>query len=208
MSTLQKLWAAVLSILDLMPSCVYASSFSLPSIPPCFETKWDMSKKDNVVEQEFYVSKDYVYEIDMALKTVHVPASSEEKKQMHEFIGDGNSPSEPQSTSAGTPDEIRQAWDKAHRAEFGDRPDKINPGTIIPIHFKVERLDSGKVVETIADRTIDSAGMYAGGSRGFLRDIDGVKLRSGTYKITINANLQVTLPPNSETNLWVCKVHS
>src|ERR1700761_5625397 len=79
---------ALVAILVLMPYAG-ADASSLPSIPPCFETKWDISKKGNVLEQEFYVSKHYVYGIEMSFKEIHTPASSEDKRQMREFIGNG-----------------------------------------------------------------------------------------------------------------------
>lgn len=84
---------------------------------------------------------------------------------------------------------------------------KAGKGKIIPIHIRIERVDSDNAVPLIVDKTVQTNGFYAGGRYGLERQIVKIPLRRGHYRIAALVEDDVNLPEGVETVFAVHGTH-
>ena len=213
MNVSQKLLAcfkrAVVGVLFLIPCSCAQAEFSIPSMPPYtlptyFDVKWDISKKDNQIEQEFSVTSYNAYVLSIIFSPKHPPVADEEVRQLREFLGGERYRPYNLKTHeymlTNTDEAARQVL---HLADTGEVIWKYDiPGVIIPVHFKIEKLDNGKITNIITEKDVDTGGQ----DENCTRRIAAVKLHPGNYKITISTNKGVTLLPDLETFLMASSI--
>jgi hypothetical protein len=71
-----------------------------------------------------------------------------------------------------------------------------HPGTIIPVHLRIEKLGTDHGDPIVIDKTFNTESMAAGYKGGYQRAIGYVKLKPGTYRLTASTLQPTTLPPD------------
>ena len=152
------------------------------------------------------MTRGYPYTVYIRFVAQRVPMTPSESEEFDKFIGDG---------SYGPYDLVNNKWvawntpeDKKRAAEHVEKGDYEfrygNPGTKIPVHIKIEKIDNPSETTSVIDKTYETEGVSGGGPRGISRlVVKNVKLRSGKYKLTASTLQQTALPPNLKTFLDV-----
>ncbi len=164
------------------------------------KTKWNIAQKDSTIVQDFTVRHSMIYMpiLDFhPLRKLHTPFSEDPIMQ---FIGDGSKGiynlKTHQFMNWNNNEERQQVFAMLQNKEAVWK--RENPGTIIPIHLKIEKLDQDKD-KVIIDQTYDTEGYDA----AIERDIVYIKLKPGKYRLTANTTKETVLPPDLETFLLI-----
>lgn len=193
---------------------------------PPLERKWDISAKDNLFVLDFEADWGSPYRLYLNFRPIHEPWTQEEKKQFKKFLGDGSQrlvtaesahSDHPVAVPPYTQEDLNfmeqggilvsPAVAKNHSLKSNERvitPSSVEtsliyayPGTIIPVHVKVERLDSKSQAVAVVkeyDASTKGANTFSG------RDMGWLDLPSGHYRLSINTTKAIKLPPNTESS--------
>jgi hypothetical protein len=177
------------------------SNTSIPELPFAFSVKWDISKEDNQLVQDFVVNerdpfswfhifhapsrlfqaKAHPYHAYIRFQSVNKePLSAEEWKQLMTFVGNG---------------------------ALDARTYKPVPsGVTIPVDIKIEKIDANHIDSIVPEQIIDTTNQAAHSAARLSMDrfIDDVgTLPAGKYRISIRTAHAVNLPPKIETFLMI-----
>lgn len=162
-----------------------ANAKDLPELPYSFEVPWDISKKDNLLEQEFVVNakdpisashlvlapidqfkiKTHGYYICINFKVVERTPGNETRKQLRDFLGDAST-----------------------------------QGIVIPVVIKIENLGDASI---LFEGTLNTKGALSWNRDHIDRLIDKQSLPTGKYKISVKTTSQISIPPNVKTFLSI-----
>jgi hypothetical protein len=175
---------------------VYAAeptSERLHQMPAPLELEWDISKENNVLEQDFSVSKKFDYDIFIGFACILQTAG--EISEIYEFTGDGRKgPYDIHNNKWAT-------WDEYHQADQVTKKNKYeirygHPGTTIPLRIKIENMDDPNKNVLVIDKTFNTVGI----SRSLIeiprvhREVGSVELSPGKYKLTAITMQKTSLP--------------
>jgi hypothetical protein len=160
------------------PTTTPSEDKSLPSLPGRVKVERDLSKENSVITQEFLVKQYWSYPMYLTFSSF-----SHDLKEIEKFTGDGTvcfhdlmhdkCVSNEEYWKA-DPDGNNGAYEIKH----------VHPGTMIPVHIKIEKIDNQKNIITVLDKSINTVGMSGAYSGGYLREIGFAKLRRGKYRLT------------------------
>jgi hypothetical protein len=178
---------------------------SIPTVPPERSFEWDISNENSIIQKNIIVTEYRFYELLLEFHSSSHPMTAAEHEQLVKFTGDGsfrtytNDPVNPLPVIAKTAAEVQRMYELVRTGEYILKP--ANPGVVVPIHVAVEMFDgtSDNIAMSIADETIDTMAIIAGGRRL----IKIVKLKPGKYRLTAKTVKASPLPPNCATFLGI-----
>ena len=203
----RRILAGLLTVLPWMTNTACATSSDV-KMPPGFTIKWSIEPKDSVIEQDFVVTEYRTYRFEIVFRAIHTPMSAEEIKQVHKFTGDGSfwivtkdsvNSDHPEVVIARTPEEVQRRAEGIAKGLYVYK--SASPGVIVPVHIRIEQVDSAGVATVHTDEVDDTEGIEGGGPLGIDRLITDVRLRPGKYRLRANTIRESPLPPNTETFL-------
>jgi hypothetical protein len=200
----------------------WAEANSLPELPYNFSVKWNISKKDNLLIQDFVVNRrmplswftlllapirqfktvNFRYSIYIAFEGTKKPLSPQEVARINDFVGryeykyytnDPNPVLVPVQEK-----DIHKADEMVSEGKYQIKYD--HPGVTIPVSIKLEKIDKDKTKEIIPQETIYTHGSYEG---FFNRLITKVILSEGRYRIYVNVPSGIKTPSDVETALAI-----
>lgn len=196
----KRILMACLALFPWLPSCKPPDDPTAPTIPPWRSFRWDISKKDSLIEQEFVVTEYRSYSFDIEFHHNGLPES------WIQFIGTGGDsfftkdPNHPTHVGVDDAGGVDRLYELYRKGELILK--HVDPGVVVPVHIRVEKIDPGTGNRTLmADETINTEALYKGGNGEVSRIITAVALRPGRYKVTAVTLRDVPLPPapNAET---------
>jgi hypothetical protein len=191
--------------LFLWVACSARAPVSIPAVPPGRSFEWDISNKNSVIQKDIIVTEYRFYELLLEFHSSSQPKTAAEYEQLVKFTGDGSfrvytkDPVNPLPVIPKTSAEVQRMYELVRTGEYILKP--ANPGVVVPIHVTVEMFGgtSDNIAMSIADETIDTISIIAGGRRL----IKTVKLKPGKYRLTAETIKANSLPPNFTTFLGV-----
>jgi hypothetical protein len=201
----------------------------LPSIPPERAFKWDISRKDSVVKQEFEISSCGAYEFTIGFggtDATNGDGSLKGKKEsdqswrrqlttrpdgpldgpLSKFLGDGSysfylkDGSDPNPIIVRTAEEVTKRNQLFRQGVYVTR--LSNPGVIVPVRITLERGDS----KGITDQTIDTGGWHSGGALLTRKIMDRITMKPDVYRVTAVTLRDSPLPEGITTYLLISPI--
>ena len=163
---------------------------SLPSATP-WSFAWEMGKEDVPLDGQLTIRVKGAWEFVLLFQS-----DDADRASMSAFLGDGSYEFVPDASPQakrlipyvdGTLNELHQ---RANRGEIIRRPAK--PGTKIRVELLVEEAQGEK--RTLLSRTVDTVGVSGYVLGGQLREVAGVLLEPGIYKVQASVSQPLTLP--------------
>lgn len=170
-----------------------ANAASIVTLPDPLELEWDISKENSTLEQIFLVKKYFAY--DIFLRFVNFSRTKDQFSDVEKFTGYGSrSPYDLVHHKWVTWEAYRQMNPLVQKGAYQVRYDR--PGTIIPIHIKIEKIDDQKNSTPLVDQTFNTEGSDNGYKGGLHRKITFIRLKPGNYKLTASTMQKTVLPPD------------
>ena len=187
-----------------MPRTIRADSF--PVIPPGFDVKWDVSKKGSNISRTFSASIDHFYDFGISFRLTDNTVSMEE---LRKITGDGArqywpvDPNNQHPLQVLTGEEQRQVFQGVKNGIYVMK--HPYPGTIIPIHVKIERVNDSqnKQTTTIFDEAVNTEAAISWGGGSISRNIASIHLAPGRYIVNLTAIEETSLPSWVETSFYL-----
>jgi len=223
--------ALIASLALLLPLFAQAE-LAVPTIPPARAFKWDISRANSTIVHEFVV-KDYrMYGLHLAFGGLdateadgYVRESSDQswRKQLgrdsveppydgplSKFLGTGTYgvfTNEPNNLKPVIPKTIAEVQQRDELLRQGVYVTKLtNPGVIVPIHVRLEKLDTPDTTPVqIFDRVVETAGLEGGGyllTRKITKGV-GLPLKPGKYRISATTLRDSPVPTGIGTYLLI-----
>jgi hypothetical protein len=200
----------LLVLLPWSPGIACATSSDV-TLPPGFTIKWNIEPRDSVVEQDFVVTEYRYYRFEIKFSSTRDRNSviaDDELHRIRKFAGDGSywyvtkdsaSTDHPEVVIAKTPEEV-------HRRDEGIAKGDIlyqaaNPGVIVPVHIRIEQMDTGGTIMVHTDKVVDTENTERVIAGGLIRLIIEIKLKPGKCRLRANTLKETPLPPDMETFL-------
>lgn len=234
MSTGKFKWRKRISVL-LLPMFIWlggcaTAGLELPTLPPDRALKWDISRKDSTVKQEFLVKECKAYELhigfggtDATYEDGRLRRDSNQSWRdqlgtgpnhsgngpLRRFLGDGSyayyrkDGSDPNPVRARTPDEVQERQERFLQGEYVTKLG--NPGVVVPVRIVVEKLDDQGKATFITDQTVDTGGISAGGHLIFRRIAWGIRMKQGIHRVTATVLRDSPLPEGIGTYLVISR---
>ena len=206
----RRILAGLMTVLPWIPNTACATSSDV-KMPPGFTVKWNIEPKDSVVEQDFVVTEYRVYRFEIKFSSIRKPISGEEIEELnriYKFTGDGRSQcytkesvntDHPVVVPANTPEEFNRRAEGVQKGIYVWKAD--NPGVIVPVHIRIEQVDSAGATTVHADKLVNTENIEGAVAGGLIRLIAEVKLRPGKYRLSARTVRESPLLPNMETFL-------
>lgn len=177
----------------------YADS-QVPTVPPGRSFRWDISRKGSRIEQEFIVTEYRSYHFEIEFHHNGLPSDWER------FIGRGGDifftkdAVNPRRVNPWEVGGISRLYELYRQGELIIK--YADPGVIVPVLLRVEKIDevTGNRI-LLLEKTFNTEAMSSGGNGVISRNISGVALKAGRYKVTATTQIDVPLPPapNAQT---------
>jgi hypothetical protein len=168
-----------------------ANAETVPAMPTPLKLEWDVSKANNTVSQEFFVSEADTYHVMIGFMCSI--ESQSQLYEMYQFTGDGRT---------GPYDLVHHnwaTWEEYHQADPFDQKNSYtikfgHPGTVIPVHIRIKRIEVPGNPTLVLDQTLNTKGLSRVYLDGIHRDVALIDLEPGKYRITASTLQQTVLP--------------
>jgi hypothetical protein len=214
-------------LLPCLPSFAFVawSSDSASALKLPFALRWDVAPKDSSITQDFIVKKDRTYQFEITFKCVAASISCS-FENLKKFVGEGAhhrltkesaDTDHPVVVPGNTRDELEflksggslvgGTYYKNHPLEKNQRfyaPPSgtvvrmLPDGVIIPIHIRIDQIDSTGVATLHTDKVQETTGFRASGQHGLVRAIAYVRLKPGKYRASANTTRETAVPQDVE----------
>lgn len=200
-------------LLAMLPwgACLACAGVSDVKLPPGFLIPWNIALKDSAVEQEFVVTEYRPYGFNIAFKSMRMNVDRhQETERMKTFTGQGHknivtkesaNTDHPEVVIAGTPNEVQKRDEGVAKGLYVYKD--LQPGVIVPVHLRIEKVESSGGTMLHTDQVINTGGWYAAGIDGLIRKIADIKLRPGKYRLTVKTTQESPVPQDIVTSLKV-----
>lgn len=205
----------ILLVLTWGGSLSYATASEV-KVPPGFTLPWNIAPKGSVVEQDFEVNEYRVYRIEFKFaltQELHGAKSPDDEwQQLRRFSGDSSwslvtkdsaNTDHPEVVipTAKTKEEARSWYNSLKKGEYVYKA--MNPGVIVPIHIRIDQLQSDGTFSSHTDKLIDTDKTERAVEEGLVRLIIETRLMPGRYRLVGRTMRETPVPQAITTFLRV-----
>jgi hypothetical protein len=179
----------------------------IPTVPPSRSFRWDISKKDSLIELDFVVTEHRLYEFDIdfnnwqptdALRAFIGTTEFDTAGRELYFTKDPIQPARVRAQDVGGVDRLEELYRKGEVL----KKERL-PGVIVPVHIQVERVDGTPgSARRIIDEIVNTEGITGGGDHVRSRRIATIHLEPGQYRVRATTLMEVPLPAAPGTGLY------
>ena len=203
---------------------------SPPPIKVPFELSWDLAHKNSSIVQDFLVTEDRSYQFQISFKCLAQDQNStcpEVLKNLRSFVGEGGhryitresqGTDRPIQVPQHTREEQEFLKQKGHlvggssicvigeHERLARRPpgivvEMVPDGVIIPVHLRIEQINSIGTASVHTDEVWETVGVSGHRSNELIRPITSIRLKPGRYRLHATTTVETTIPNDIEARL-------